>query len=296
MVAVWKTAKGNTAVGYKGYSYRFEKQNNNGFRIFRCMQKNCPGRLKTDEEYSNVEMINGNHSHAPNPEEIIVRKITHKMREESACTTDSINKIYKKYQTQLAAVPLAAAMLPSLRSVDASLYRKRHRVLSSLPSKRSEIEVPVVYRTTAAGENLLLHATNDNDLMIFCTSTNLRHLCESDILCVDGTFDGAPALFSQVLTLHGFVHGKLLPLVYCLMPSKEHIAYALVFSLLKEKSMQADLILNPVRIISDFDGELIASIEDEFPYADHQGCYFLFTQVYWYSHRFNNTIIVVVKL
>ena len=96
---------------------------------------------------------------------------------------------------------------------------------------------------------------------------------------MDGTFDAAPALYAQLFTLHAFEHKKLLPLVYCLLASKERAAYADVFRMLKQKAEQLHLVLAPKVIMSDFESGMIAAVRDEFPNAHHQGCYFHFTQV-----------------
>src|SRR4051812_18503709 len=104
-------------------------------------------------------------------------------------------------------------------------------------------------------------------------------LCQAQLVTMDGTFDAAPALHSQLFTLHVFEHGKLLPLIYCLLASKERAAYAEVFSDLKKKAQDALVSFAPQTIMSDFESGMIAAVRDELPNAHHQGCYFHFTQV-----------------
>jgi len=171
--------------------------------------------------------------------------------------------------------------LPTLHNIDSALYRQRHRVMPALPQSREAIQVPDMFKTTTSNEQFLMHCSTDNELLMFCTPSSLKLLCEADVICVDGTFDCVPALYSQLLTVHAFEHGKLLPLVYCLMSSKERTGYAEVFRRLKQNAEQVHLVFNPTTVISDFEGGLIASIRDEFPNAQHQGCYFHFTQAIW---------------
>ena len=94
---------------------------------------------------------------------------------------------------------------------------------------------------------------------------------------MDRTFDASPAMYSQLFTLHVFEHGKLLPLVYCLLASKERAAYAEVFSVLKTKAQELHVAFAPQTIMSDFESGMIAAVRDKLPNAHHQGCYFHFT-------------------
>jgi hypothetical protein len=98
---------------------------------------------------------------------------------------------------------------------------------------------------------------------------------------MDGTFDACPAIFAQLFTLHAFVDGKLLPLVYCLLANKSAAIYTNVFQVLKNAAAAAGYHLQPTTIMSDFETGLIAAVATEFPNTHHQGCYFHFTQAIW---------------
>ena len=148
-----------------------------------------------------------------------------------------------------------------------------------LPETRSAVTVPDIYRMTTAGEEFLLHQSHSNDILIFCTQSNLRQLCSADLVCMDGTFDASPKLYSQLFTLHVFQNEKLLPLVYCLLASKERAVYVEVFRVIKRKAQERNIAFSPTIIMSDFESGMIAAVRDELPNAHHQGCYFHFTQV-----------------
>jgi MULE transposase domain len=223
---------------------------------------------------------NANHSHPPCPQQVRVREVVHGMRERATNTTDSISKIYRECSATLAKNPSSAAILPTLYALDSGLYRQRHSRMPALPQTRADIQIPDIYRTTSTGETFLMaNSSINNSIMIFCTTSNLKLLCGANVVCMDGTFDAVPHLYSQLFTLHSFEHGKLLPLVYCLMSSKERTAYVDIFQALKSQAEEINLTLAPTTIISDFESGLIPAVRDEFPNAHHQGCHFHYTQV-----------------
>ena len=63
---------------------------------FRCTIKSCVGQIRTNEDYSNVEVRNNKHHHLPYPEAIKVRDVIHKVREEVKQPTDPIGAIYRR--------------------------------------------------------------------------------------------------------------------------------------------------------------------------------------------------------
>ncbi len=76
---------------------------------------------------------------------------------------------------------------------------------------------------------------------MFSTSENLRQLCASTLISMDGTFSVVPRLFGQLSTIHGFQDTVLLPLVYVLMVNKTAGLYATVFQDLKAQCQQVCL-------------------------------------------------------
>jgi len=201
------------------------------------------------------------------------------MIEQAKSSTDSICAIYRRCTATLASDPSASAAMPSLHSLDSGLYRQRHRLMPTLPKTRDNLVVPEIYSKTSTGEPFLLYQSSNSDIIIFCTPSNLKQLCRADLISMDGTFDAAPVLYAQLFTLHAFQHGKLLPLVYCLLSSKGRATYAEVISVLKSKAHEINEAFVPQTIMSDFESGLIAAVREELPNAHHQGCYFHFTQV-----------------
>ena len=168
--------------------------------------------------------------------------------------------------------------MPDLRSIESRLYKRRRRQFPALPSTRGATEITDGLRQTEQGEELLIHSSEENIMLIFCSPISLRILSEADTLTMDGTFDCVPLLNTHLFTIHAFKDEQLLPLVYCLTSSKDRSTYKEIFRVLKSKCQQQQLILDPSVIISDCESDFISAVRDEFLNVQHQGCYFHFTQ------------------
>ena len=82
---------------------------------------------------------------------------------------------------------------------------------------------------------------------------------------MDGTFATAPGLFYQIVTLHAFVLGVMLPLVFGLLPNKDGNTYIRFLSLVKEKSESMGFTISPQRIMQDFEKGLVNACLYVFP-------------------------------
>jgi hypothetical protein len=122
--------------------------------------------------------------------------------------------------------------LPIYTSVKSSAYRKRMKLMPTLPKKLSELDIEGDWRSTNDGKDFLLGIYTklyillliilllptgcdgtDNKIVIFGTEGFLRRLCSGNTVFMDGTFKSAPKLFTQIYTLHCFVIGVMIPLV-----------------------------------------------------------------------------------
>ena len=54
-----------------------------------------------------------------------------------------------------------------------------------------------------------------------------------------------------------------------------------MFSKIRDRMADLDLIFSPSTIITVFEASIIPAIQHNFPTANHRGCYFHFTQAIW---------------
>lgn len=119
-------------------------------------------------------------------------------------------------------------------------------------------------------------------VVIFATHRNISRLESSKVLYCDGTFDSSPSLFYQLVTLHVNFRGKVLPVVYALLPSKERKTYDKFFKMLlsndwNDKCSSRRIQQLPQLVICDFEKALIESIKACLC-PEVAGCYFHLTQ------------------
>ena len=76
-------------------------------------------------------------------------------------------------------------------------------------------------------------------IIILATKENLEIMAGTKRYFVDGTFDHLPKpIFEQLFTIHGTIHGVILPLVYILSISQKKIMYKKAYQALKEAEVR----------------------------------------------------------
>jgi len=74
-------------------------------------------------------------------------------------------------------------------------------------------------------ELFLLHTGHGGRLLVFCAQTELTTIYQSEYLICHGTFEMAPDCSYQLYTVHVYLRGEGLPLLYAILPSKNTETY-----------------------------------------------------------------------
>ncbi|KRY12711.1 hypothetical protein T12_1275 [Trichinella patagoniensis] len=83
---------------------------------------------------------------------------------------------------------------------------------------------------------------------------------------MDGTFKIVPEWYQQMFTIHVFIAGKLVPLVYCLTVHKNLSTYREIFdNLILKAAALGVVLLKPQTVICDFETALIRTLLATFP-------------------------------
>jgi hypothetical protein len=166
-----ETSKRKEALSLNGYEYRFAKLVDDGDRKYwRCVKRNCSGSVKTNNDNTNVTVLNGNHSHISNPESTDVRVAVQAMRTRAENEVIPLPQIYKEGIGVFSGRPTVAAQMPSYLHLQASLHKRRRSQYPVLPRNRNGIVIPNNLAKTLDGRNFLLHAAPGNDFIIFATA------------------------------------------------------------------------------------------------------------------------------
>ena len=153
------------------------------------------------------------------------------------------------------------------------------------PENLLQLKIPFEYTITHSNQDFLLFDSDDGTerMIIFATRKNLQLLASAKQWYADGTFKTVPPLFQQLYTIHGVVHGVVLPLVYALMASRTEDRYTRLFAELKS----LEPTLSPDTILTDFERAAINAFKENFPNSSQKGCFFHFSQSIFRSIQSN---------
>ena len=93
-----------------------------------------------------------------------------------------------------------------------------------LPTKLPD-EVSTIARGSTQLEWVHIGRAGKDSFILFATSQQLELLRDSRILCLDGTFNSAPAPFAQIVVVNAVVGDHSYPCAHLLLASKHASAY-----------------------------------------------------------------------
>ncbi|XP_034936450.1 uncharacterized protein [Chelonus insularis] len=196
-----------------------------------------------------------------------------------------------------------SALLPKLASMTRTVNRIRCKNNPQLldPPSRSQLELRGEWKQTHKGDMFLLHDSGGNKkrFLVFSTPKNLDVLKKCQQWLSDGTFNAVPSIFSQLYTVHGFIDGKSIPLVYALLPNKSKKIYLQFLTVLRQNMPN----FSPSLIMVDFEPAFIEAFREVFKSTKITGCNFHFNQCFrrriqscGLQSRYNQDVIFAANL
>lgn len=186
--------------------------------------------------------------------------------------------------------------LPSKEAQKQKINRSRRN--SGINEPRSLINIQIPTEMMFVDDELfVLHEENFNEKknIILSTKSSLQILSLSECWVMDGTFYVVPEIFTQLFTIHGKVGMEIIPLVFCLMSSKNKESYYQLFFNLLRISCNYGINLNPKIIISDFEKIIPTTVKMFFPEVITKGCLFHLGQIIWRRTQKNNLVVKYSK-
>lgn len=112
----------------------------------------------------------------------------------------------------------------------------------------------------------------ESKIIILGTRSSLKLLSESSCWLIYDTFEVVPSIMRQLFSIHGLIGNEIV--VYCLMSSKNKEADLEFFYELYRCACEFNIVLNPKRVVSDFEKASVAACRSFFPSAVYTGCLF----------------------
>lgn len=271
--------RGGIKLAFQGYCYVKEKTLKNGNITYKCdfPNRQCKGRITTDMR-NKVINEQPHNMHAPDQAQVEL-KISQAR--------------FKKIAAEQPAVPLSALLNAEIARIpqgvrpdmpsDTAMKRSGQRIRQQdfPPEPRTPQDVVLEGDWCKVnGEPWVIYqnAEEANPYIILASKVNLTHLKQSTVWYGDGTFDVSPRMFYQMYTIHCPVMGKVLPMVYCFLSSKESGSYQQIFETLLTK-MDGQAAVNTFR--SDFEKAPMEQFLELFPEKNVEACFFHFAQANW---------------
>ncbi|XP_042146110.1 uncharacterized protein LOC121835725 [Ixodes scapularis] len=278
--------RGSPKLCFEGYMYTKHRTNDER-TAWRCekFQEGCRGRAITAGETTTVTQ--GHTCHLPSPENVAAARLQDEIKTAAKRSHDTPRNVVTACLQ--GARPATIAKLPKLSSLERKVNRVRReaRGAAQVPHRIDDIIVPEHLRMTrtASPEVFLAGDTGCSDserIMIFACNTDLCRLNTCETWLCDGTFKVAPEMFHQLCVVHGLYKGRVLPLVYCLLPNKREATYKRATRMLLEAIDDATSSTRQVHtIVIDFEKAEENAFRECIPDVDVHGCLFHFAQSIW---------------
>lgn len=244
----------------------------------------CRAKAVTSGSNETIKLINiTEHNHAPMAEAAHVKKARAEIKRMAQSTKNKPCQILQQQHASQGDTSLdIAPSMPTKNALRKVISRVRDTGRPE-PKTVAEIDVPEDLRQTISGKKFLQRDIDvgDDKVLIFTTDEDLRNMEKCAYWMADGTFKTAPKVFMQLFSIHacvGGINGPVLPCVYVLMTRRTGELYDVIMQALNELASDANIVLNPKFVLTDFERAEMNSFVREFPSAKSKGCKFHFGQ------------------
>jgi len=224
--------------------------------------------------------------HPPAPEEVIALKAYSAMKRKA--TEHPEAPPAQILRTELPNVPSPARLyLPERQTMKRTFNRRRQRAFPVNPKTLQDLdEIPDEFKLTMAKKKKFLcydsyfddeddEARRKKRILLFASKSSLQALSASPVLHFDGTFETAPDIFAQIVTIHGEYRNETFPYVYSLLPDKTEDSYRRLISAVFQACEDYGIAHpTPTTCIMDLEKGLINAVLAEFEDVEIRLCLF----------------------
>jgi hypothetical protein len=249
---------------------------------WRCVQKSCRTKLYVDESDTVILSKDGDHNHSKE-EKLVQQMVSNGVkRKATEALCEKPSKIIL-HELELHPTSVNSLTTKDVYNIRKCIYRSRRSELPPLPTCLGDIHdaLSSIEIKTVKEENFLLTNNDKSNMVIFSCHTNLKFLCNSESIYIDGTFAYSPKYFLQMFSIHVLNNGHYIPLVFCLLPNKHSNTYLAIFREVDIKCKELGLRFHPTRILADFEQAIHCAVREMWPTAELLGCRFHLGQSWW---------------
>lgn len=252
---------------------------------WRCVNKACKAKIYVDESETILLREEEFHNHEAEKEDIQLRKaVSNKVKRKAV--EDIYERPSKLIHSELKTNSQAISHIKTsdIYRIRKCIYNARRKQYPALPKTNKEVHdiLETICVVTAKNEQFLLENNREHNIIIFSCPTNLKALCSSTSIYVDGTFNYCPKYFLQMFTIHILKNGHYIPLVFCLLPNKNKNTYLLALQIIARKCV--DIIQQnfyPKQVVADFEQGIHGAVYSMWKNVTIIGCKFHLGQAWW---------------
>lgn len=194
---------------------------NKGLIRWRCTTKNCTAKVYTDE--NNICINNTDtpqYNHGEYSSQALKKQVLN-----TACKRKAIENVSTRPKkiilTEIAQNSNSSDItINDINRIRKNIYENRRKIMPQNPTNIVDAHNALnsIDVKTKQSENFLLVNDEKENIIIFsCCETNLRFLSTVDNIYMDGTFDYSARFFLQFFSIHGYLNGYYVPLVFLLI-------------------------------------------------------------------------------
>lgn len=251
------------------------------------MQSTCKATVYISDDCKSIVKISvSTHNHDPMSEkQILKEKVANSVKRKAL--DDFSNSPAKIVRSEIVSADAVRSFSEKdVVNVRRCVYRSRRKVIPRLPKTLEETMEYIINLEfddimIVSGEKFLLFHDRVANILCFSTPTNLKELCSSPSIFVDGTFSYCAKFFTQLFTIHVTKNGHYIPLVFFLLPDKKATTYTAALTQLVKKCTEMGLRFVLQHIVADFEEGIHTAARNVFRDIAVVGCRFHLTQSWW---------------
>ncbi|KRY28057.1 hypothetical protein T01_8255, partial [Trichinella spiralis] len=224
------TQRNQQKLVYRGRCYTLKRTNRND-KCWICASgtRGCPGKRYTNLDATEV-IRTGEHAEG-------CRQQLNELKRLAAGDLRPVLEIFDELASNASTSLETAPHFPTWEQSRNTMYYSRSKRYPRLPARRQDLRLTAEQTTTKSGAQFLI------DILIFAAEDGVRLLAQSNCWCRDGTFKIVPCWYQQLFTLHVFLRGKLLPVVYCLT---HHLGFCQFLQLILDEQGKTETVVRQI--------------------------------------------------
>lgn len=276
--------RGKPVLVFDNFKFSFTKDiKSTSEKFWRCTNRQCKATVHTLGSSNDIVITKhpGEHNHEANLASLTRQVVSAACKRKA--TEDLAEKPMKIIRQELQRDLPSNLTTRDVQYIRHNMYNSRRRTLPTLPKNMNEVHIALssLNVVTSRNEDFVLINNERDNIIIFSCDTNINIVKDVSRIYMDGTFTYCTKFFCQFFTIHGFVNGRYIPLIYCLLPSKSAEIYTKLFQLVIGACLSKGIDLNIKEVVVDFEKAIHLAILNTWPNAKIVGCRFHLSQA-WY--------------